>query len=65
VDGHLTRLWSNRFNQKPADSLELYFSPDSIDLSDAAQTALVAVIKALEVDTRSESWFYSCSKNGT
>jgi outer membrane protein OmpA-like peptidoglycan-associated protein len=48
VDGRLTRLWSNRFNQKPADSLELYFSPDSIDLSDAAQTALVGVIKALE-----------------
>jgi outer membrane protein OmpA-like peptidoglycan-associated protein len=48
VDGRLTRLWSNRFNQKPADSLEVYFSPDSIDLSDAAQTALAAVIKELE-----------------
>lgn len=48
VDGRVTRLWSNRFNQKPADSLELYFSPDSIDLSDAAQTALAAVIKEME-----------------
>lgn len=47
VDGRLTRLWSNRFNQKAADSLELYFSPDSIDLSDAAQTALAAVIKEM------------------
>lgn len=50
VDGRLTRLWSNRFNQKPADSLEVYFSPDSIDLSDAAQTALVGVIKAMETN---------------
>jgi outer membrane protein OmpA-like peptidoglycan-associated protein len=43
VDSRLTRLWSNRFNQKGADSLEVYFSPDSIDLSDAAQTALATV----------------------
>jgi outer membrane protein OmpA-like peptidoglycan-associated protein len=50
VDGRLTRLWSNRFNQKPADSLEVYFSPDSIDLTDAAQTALASVIKALETN---------------
>ncbi len=48
VDGRLTRLWTNRFNQKAADSLEVYFSPDSIDLSDAAQTALGAVVKELE-----------------
>jgi len=50
VDSRLTRLWSNRFNQKPAESLELYFSPDSIDLSDAAQTALVGVIRELEAN---------------
>jgi outer membrane protein OmpA-like peptidoglycan-associated protein len=48
VDGRLTRLWSNRFNQKAADSLEVYFSPDSIGLSDAAQTALLAVVKEME-----------------
>ena len=47
VDSRLTRLWSNRFNQKTADSLEVYFSPDSIDLSDAAQTALAAVVKEM------------------
>jgi outer membrane protein OmpA-like peptidoglycan-associated protein len=47
VDSRLTRLWSNRFNQKMADSLEVYFSPDSIDLSDAAQTALAAVVKEM------------------
>jgi|SRR5690242_1263902 outer membrane protein OmpA-like peptidoglycan-associated protein len=48
VDSRLTRLWTNRFNQKPADSLEVYFSPDSIDLTDAAQTALANVVKELE-----------------
>ncbi len=48
VDSRLTRLWTNRFNQKPADSLELYFSPDSIDLTDAAQTALANVVKELQ-----------------
>jgi outer membrane protein OmpA-like peptidoglycan-associated protein len=44
VDGRLTRLWTNRFNQKAADSFEVYFSPDSIELTDAAQTALAAVV---------------------
>lgn len=48
VDGRLTRLWSNRFNQKAADSLEVYFAPDSIDLSDAAQTALLSVVGEME-----------------
>jgi outer membrane protein OmpA-like peptidoglycan-associated protein len=48
VDSRLTRLWSNRFNQKTADSLEVYFSPDSIDLSDAAQTALTSVVAEMK-----------------
>jgi len=48
VDSRLTRLWSNRFNQKAADSLEIYFSPDSIDLGDAAQTALAAVVTEMQ-----------------
>ncbi|HEY7040824.1 MAG TPA: OmpA family protein [Methylomirabilota bacterium] len=48
VDGRLTRLWTNRFNQKAASSLEVYFSPDSIDLTDAAQTVLVWVAKEME-----------------
>jgi outer membrane protein OmpA-like peptidoglycan-associated protein len=48
VDRRLTRLWTNRFNQKQADSLEVYFSPDSIELTDAAQTALVAVVREME-----------------
>ena len=48
VNDRLTRLWTNRFNQKQADSLEIYFSPDSIELTDAAQTALVAVVREME-----------------
>jgi len=48
VDSRLTRLWKNRFNQTSASSLEVYFSPDSIDLSDAAQTVLVMVAKEME-----------------
>ncbi|HSL49163.1 MAG TPA: OmpA family protein [Candidatus Deferrimicrobiaceae bacterium] len=50
VDSRLTRLWSNRFNQKPADSLEVYFAPDSIELSDAAQTALAGVVREMEAN---------------
>ena len=48
VNDRLTRLWSNRFNQKVSDSLEVYFSPDSIELSDAAQTALLAVVREMQ-----------------
>ena len=50
VDSRLTRLWSNRFNQKTADSLEIYFSPDSIDLGDAARTALAAVVTEMKAN---------------
>jgi len=48
VNSRLTRLWTNRFNQQAASSFEVYFSPDSIDLSDAAQTALGWVAKEME-----------------
>jgi outer membrane protein OmpA-like peptidoglycan-associated protein len=48
VDGRLTRLWTNRFNQKVASSLEVFFSPDSSDLNDAAATALAGVAKDME-----------------
>lgn len=50
VDQRLTRLWSNRFNQQTAASLEVYFSPDSITLSDAALTALAGVVKELQAN---------------
>ena len=47
VDGRLTRIWSNRYNQKAADTVEVYFGFDRADLSDGAQTALLDVVKAL------------------
>jgi outer membrane protein OmpA-like peptidoglycan-associated protein len=48
VNSRLTRLWTNRFNQKVSDSLEVYFSPDSTELSDAAQTALLSVVREMQ-----------------
>jgi outer membrane protein OmpA-like peptidoglycan-associated protein len=48
VDGRLTRLWSNRYNQKPVDTVEVYFGFDRADLSDGAQTALLGVVKELQ-----------------
>jgi outer membrane protein OmpA-like peptidoglycan-associated protein len=48
VDSRLTRVWSNRYNQKAVDTLEIYFGFDQADLSDGAQTALLSVVKELE-----------------
>jgi outer membrane protein OmpA-like peptidoglycan-associated protein len=48
VDSRLTRLWANRFNQKAASSLEVFFAPDSSDLNDVAQTALAGVARNME-----------------
>jgi outer membrane protein OmpA-like peptidoglycan-associated protein len=48
VDGRLTRLWSNRYNQKAVDTVEVYFAFDRADLSDGAQTALVGVVRELQ-----------------
>ena len=36
--------------QSRADSLEVYCAPDSIELSDAAQTALAAVVREMEAN---------------
>jgi outer membrane protein OmpA-like peptidoglycan-associated protein len=48
VDGRVTRLWSNRYNQKAVDTVEVYFGFDRADLSDGAQTALLDVVKELQ-----------------
>jgi outer membrane protein OmpA-like peptidoglycan-associated protein len=48
VDGRLSRLWSNRYNQKAVDTVEVYFGFDRADLSDGAQTALLGVVKELQ-----------------
>jgi outer membrane protein OmpA-like peptidoglycan-associated protein len=48
VDGRLTRLWTNRYNPKAVDTVEIYFAFDKANLSDGAQTALVGVVKELQ-----------------
>lgn len=48
VDSRLTRIWSNRYNHKTVDTVEVYFGFDQADLSDGAQTALLSVVKELE-----------------
>ncbi len=48
VDSRLTRIWSNRYNHKTVDTVEVYFGFDRADLSDGAQTALLGVVKELE-----------------
>lgn len=50
VNSRLTRIWSNRYNQKAVDTVEIYFGFDQADLSDGAQTALVSVVKELEAN---------------
>jgi outer membrane protein OmpA-like peptidoglycan-associated protein len=47
VDRRLTRLWSNRYNPKVVDTVELYFGFDRSDLDDGAQTALLGLVKEL------------------
>ena len=48
VDGRLTRLWTNRFNQRAASSLEVFFPEGSSELNDVARTALLGVAKDLQ-----------------
>jgi outer membrane protein OmpA-like peptidoglycan-associated protein len=48
VDSRLTRIWSNRYNHKTVDTVEVYFGFDQADLSDGAETALLGVVKELE-----------------
>jgi outer membrane protein OmpA-like peptidoglycan-associated protein len=48
VDGRLTRLWTNRYNPKAVDTVEIYVAFDKANLSDGAQTALVGVVKELQ-----------------
>ena len=50
VNSRLTRVWSNRYNQKAVDTVEIYFGFNQADLSDGAQTALVSVVKELEAN---------------
>jgi outer membrane protein OmpA-like peptidoglycan-associated protein len=48
VDGRVTRLWANRYNQKAVDTVEVYFGFGKAELTDGAQTALIGVVKELQ-----------------
>jgi outer membrane protein OmpA-like peptidoglycan-associated protein len=50
VDSRLRRVWSNRYNHKAVDTVEIYFGFDQAELSDGAQTALLGVVKELEAN---------------
>ena len=50
VDGRLTRLWGNRYNQKVADTYDVTFGFDRADLGDGAQTILASVLKELQAN---------------
>jgi outer membrane protein OmpA-like peptidoglycan-associated protein len=48
VNSRLTRLWGSRHKRSPIESAEVQFGFDRWDLNDAAQTALVSLIKELK-----------------
>jgi outer membrane protein OmpA-like peptidoglycan-associated protein len=48
VDSRLTRLWSNRYNPKPVETINVLFGFDRTDLDDRAQTALSNLAKDLQ-----------------
>lgn len=48
VDSRLTRLWTNRHKHNLVDSVDVQFAFNRWDLSDAAQTALLQVIRELQ-----------------
>jgi len=48
VDGRLTRLWDRRNVRNLSDSLTVQFGFNRSDLDDAAQTALVALVRELQ-----------------
>jgi outer membrane protein OmpA-like peptidoglycan-associated protein len=50
TDNRLTRLWSRRNNRNRVDSMDVTFGFDRHDLSDAAQTSLVALVKELQAN---------------
>jgi outer membrane protein OmpA-like peptidoglycan-associated protein len=52
VDGRLTRLWTNRYDLKVADTVDVPFGFDRWDLGDRAQTVLASVLKDLRANPR-------------
>jgi len=50
VDARLTRLWSARHARTLVDTVDVHFGFDRADLSDAAQTALLGVVRELKTN---------------
>jgi outer membrane protein OmpA-like peptidoglycan-associated protein len=48
VDSRLTRLWDNRHVRKVSDTVNVPFAFNRADLGDAAQTALVSLVRELQ-----------------
>jgi OOP family OmpA-OmpF porin len=48
VDQRVTRLWTNRYNPKLAETVQVLFGFDKADLDDRAQTSLVNLAKDLQ-----------------
>jgi outer membrane protein OmpA-like peptidoglycan-associated protein len=48
VDSRLTRIWSNRYNPKLVETVQVLFGFDKADLDDRAQTSLVNLAKDLQ-----------------
>jgi outer membrane protein OmpA-like peptidoglycan-associated protein len=48
VDGRLTRLWDRRNVRNLSDSVSVQFGFNRADLDDAAQTALVALVREMQ-----------------
>ena len=52
VDGRLTRLWSGRHKRDLVETVQVHFGFDRWDLTDAAQTVLVALVRELHENPR-------------
>jgi outer membrane protein OmpA-like peptidoglycan-associated protein len=50
VDNRLSRLWTNRHKRQLVETVHVQFGFDRADLSDGAQTALLAILKELKAN---------------
>jgi len=48
VDSRVTRIWTNRYNPKPVESINVLFGFNKADLDDRAQTSLSNLAKDLQ-----------------
>ena len=50
VDGRLTRLWSNRYNGKVVETVNVQFGFNRSELDDGAQTTLLGLVKEMQAN---------------